>query len=117
MLVDDECPCLEELEYLLKSFSDIEVTGSYANPLEALSAAESSLPDLVFLDIGMPYLSGVELAEKIHQIDDKVAVVFISAHASNFSGIRLRKPFECLLKPMSQKKLNAVMERLNVKRV
>ena len=48
MLVDDECPCLEELEYLLTGYSDIVVIGTFVNPLDALSAMRSSCPTRCF---------------------------------------------------------------------
>lgn len=112
MIVDDEQPCLDELEYLLAMHTDIEVTGKYTNPLQALSAVESSLPDAVFLDIVMPHMSGIELAEKIHAISPEIQAVFVTAHAGCLIETNMTRPFDCILKPVSKRHLNTVVERL-----
>lgn len=112
IIVDDEQPSLDELEYLLAMHADIEVTGTYTNPLQALSAAESSLPDVMFLDIGMPHMSGIELAEKIHAISPEVQAVFVTAHAGYLIETKMTRPFDCILKPINKRHLNKVVERL-----
>jgi two-component SAPR family response regulator len=113
MLVDDEKPCLDELEYLLNRHDDIEITGMFTNPFRALSVALRRKPDAIFLDINMPQMSGIELAEKIRSLHDKVQIVFITAHVKLLKEAKRVGSHAFLLKPVSKKKLNAILEDLN----
>ncbi len=116
MIVDDERPCLEELEYLLGKHPGIVLEGMYTNPLEALAAVEQSMPDAVFLDIVMPRLNGIELAKRIHSLDKNVKLVFVTAHTGLLAEVKSTLPFECLLKPVSSVKLKTTLEQLRRRR-
>ncbi|HWP96130.1 MAG TPA: response regulator [Syntrophomonadaceae bacterium] len=112
MIVDDEKPCLDELEYLLLKHNDIVITGAFTNPLEALAAAESSMPDAIFLDIGMPHVSGIEFAKRVYGYDETVQLVFVTAYTKLLTEVKKVWPFESILKPVSGTKLNIIVERL-----
>ena len=62
LLVDDEAPARSELRYLLAGESGVQVVGEAAGAREALELARSLEPDVVFLDVELPGLSGVEAA-------------------------------------------------------
>jgi two-component system, LytTR family, response regulator len=112
MLVDDEQPCLDELEYLLDRHEDIEITGMFINPLRALSVALRREPDVIFLDINMAQMNGIELAEKIRSLNDKVQIVFVTAHTKLFKEAKRVGSHAFLLKPVSKAKLKAVLDDL-----
>ena len=77
LIVDDEKPAREELEYLLKEIPDISISGIAKDGPEALLLAEKLIPDLVFLDIRMPEMNGFEVAEKL-QINKQVpGIIFM----------------------------------------
>jgi YesN/AraC family two-component response regulator len=78
MLVDDEEWCLEELAQILNATGLAEVTGEYSNPLDALSAATSDAPDVIFMDVQMPGLTGLELAQKIRRAMPSVYLILLS---------------------------------------
>jgi two-component system LytT family response regulator len=63
MLVDDESAALQVLSSMLSIYEDIEILGSYTNPLDALEASRKAKPDVVFLDIEMGTVNGLETAE------------------------------------------------------
>ena len=80
MVVDDEQLAREELCYQLERVADVEVVAQAGNGVEALSAVERHEPDLVFLDIQMPGLSGFEVARRLlEREDDSPALVFVTA--------------------------------------
>lgn len=114
MIVDDEQPCIEELRFLLIRHPDIEICGEYTNPLDALQAAQKSLPDVIFLDIGMPFINGIDLADRLKHLTQKVNIVFVTAHARLLSGIKNLPPSEFLLKPINKSKLDILLERLRL---
>ena len=62
---DDEAPALDELVFLLREFSEIEVVATARNGLEAVALIEQHEPDLVFLDVQMPGLDGLGVINKL----------------------------------------------------
>ena len=65
ILVDDEKPSLDELGFQLGCHKNIDIIGSYVSCGTALDAIVAEDPDVVFLDISMPKMSGIEMAEII----------------------------------------------------
>ncbi len=112
MLVDDEQPSLDELVFLLEQHSDVEITGAYLSPLEALAAAGQALPDVAFLDLVLPRMGGVELAEKLHAQNPVTQLVFVTAYAGQLAEAKGIPATGYLLKPVSEAKLSKVLEML-----
>jgi two-component system, LytTR family, response regulator len=78
MLVDDEEWCLEELAEILTSSGLAEITGAYSYATEAMDAAIRDDPDVVFIDVQMPGMNGLELARRLKQDLCEVCVVLMS---------------------------------------
>ncbi len=114
MIIDDEQPCLDELQYLLMTHEDIDIIGAYTNPLEALVAIPLSRLDVAFIDIAMPYIDGMELAKKIYSMDSSAQVVFVTAHSKLLEEQKRAPPLEFILKPINEKKLEAVVKKLRL---
>ncbi|MEF2244056.1 response regulator transcription factor [Paenibacillus sp. IITD108] len=81
MLVDDDFPVLE---YLLQAVPwcslGMQVQGCYENGLKALAAAEEQLPDILITDIGMPHMNGLELIQKMKELQPRLKVAILSCH-------------------------------------
>ena len=73
LVVDDEQLAREELCYLLDQLGGIEVVGQAGNGLEALAAVDRHEPDLVFLDVQMPGLTGFEVARRLLERERRAA--------------------------------------------
>jgi CheY-like chemotaxis protein len=65
LLVDDEQLALDELGFLLGQIGDVDVIGQAGNGVEALAAAGRLRPDIIFLDVQMPGLTGFEVARRM----------------------------------------------------
>ena len=67
LIVDDEELARDELSYLLREFTDIEIAGFAANGPQALEAIEDLEPDIVFLDVQMPGLDGLGVMRRLRE--------------------------------------------------
>lgn len=66
VIIDDEPIAIEILSDFIKEFDDLELTGAFRDPVEALNSKALSKADLIFLDIQMPKMSGIELLKSTH---------------------------------------------------
>lgn len=79
LIIDDEAPSREELKALLAVEPDVEVLGECANAIEGLAAIHRLRPDVVFLDIQMPRVSGLEMVSMIES-SALPHIVFVTAY-------------------------------------
>jgi two-component SAPR family response regulator len=112
VLVDDERPALMELEFLLKQYEDVIVAGSFTNPIEAIKAIGELKPDVVFLDINMPQLLGVDAASEILDLDPAIDIVFITAFDQYAVEAFEIHALDYLLKPIGEQRFAKTMERI-----
>ena len=82
LLADDHTLVLAGIRGLLMKLAGVEVVGEAADGHETLHLAESLRPDIVLLDIGMPGLNGLEVAQRLQKFDPAIRVVILSMHAS-----------------------------------
>jgi DNA-binding NarL/FixJ family response regulator len=86
MLTDDNPLLREELKHYIEEDPELRICGEVANGLELLgnlyklNAQQNALPDLVILDISMPYLGGIETARQIKLVYPTVKVLFLSIY-------------------------------------
>jgi len=77
LLVDDEAPAIRLLESYVKKVPFLELVAQTTNPIEALSILEKEDLDIVFLDIQMPTITGIQLSKIIKE---KVSIIFTTAY-------------------------------------
>ncbi|OEH92975.1 response regulator [Bacillus solimangrovi] len=80
MIVEDEQPTLEMMNMLISQQPQLEITGSFTSPIKALEMFTVIRPDVVFLDVEMPEMNGIQLAERMVQIDQDIQIVFTTAY-------------------------------------
>jgi DNA-binding NarL/FixJ family response regulator len=80
VLADDHTIVRAGIRKLLERAGDIIVIGEAANGLEALEIARARRPDVLLLDMEMPYLNGKEVAEKLKEENSPVNIIALSAH-------------------------------------
>ncbi len=115
LLADDEKLARRELKRLLKGADDVEVIGEASNGLEALSMIRELRPDMVFLDIEMPGLSGIELVEKLMEKGPDVNVVMVTAYDHYAVKAFDVKAVDYVLKPVEQERLLESVRRVREK--
>jgi DNA-binding LytR/AlgR family response regulator len=113
LIADDEPHLAENLRTRLgAAWPELEVLPLAANGLEALRSIEEHEPEIAFLDIRMPGLTGLELA---HRIDARVHVVFVTAYDQYAVEAFDRDAVDYLLKPVADARLARCVERLKAK--
>jgi DNA-binding LytR/AlgR family response regulator len=113
LVVDDETPAREELTWLLGQCDDLEVVGQCATAAEAMDSLSRHRPDLVFLDVDMPGLNGVRLAQWLHDHlgSDAPLVVFVTAYENHAVEAFGLDAVDYLLKPVRLARLRTAVER------
>ena len=96
--IDDEPLALKLLTHYCSQVPSIQLLGAYTNPLEGLSYIRSLQPDLIFLDIRMPDISGVNIAQELGQ--DKL-IIFTTAYKDYAVESFELDVIDYLLKPFS----------------
>ncbi|MEI0739363.1 response regulator [Paenibacillus sp. JTLBN-2024] len=116
IIVDDEKLALLKLEKLLHSQIGanlhLELAGAYQDPYAALAAAREVRPDVAFLDIEMPEVSGFELAEKLLEIQPQMQIVFVTAYQDFAIKAFEVNALDYLLKPVNASRLNVTLNRV-----
>ena len=79
IVVDDERLARDELCYMLEQLGGVEVIAQAGNGLEAIASIERLSPDVVFLDVQMPGLTGFEVARHLLENRSCPAIVFVTA--------------------------------------
>jgi len=116
VLVDDEQLARDELGYLLGQVGGVEVIGQAGNGVEALTTIDKLNPDVVFLDVQMPGLTGFEVARRLIDTRAPSHIIFVTAYDRHAIEAFEVNAVDYLLKPVDQTRLEipelAIPERV-----
>jgi DNA-binding LytR/AlgR family response regulator len=110
IVVDDDEVDMLSIVSFLEDYAFLEITGRYNSSTVALTAAKKSPPDVLFLDIDMPGMNGLQLRE---QLKDIPACIFITSYPEYALESFEMAAFDFLVKPFSHERFARTMERLN----
>lgn len=109
--VDDEKLALEDLRDICLSLPQVTDFSAFSNPADALEHAAKQKIDLAFLDIEMPVMSGLELAERLLRIDKSIKIIFVTGfkeYAFDAFGVNA---IGYVLKPFSEDMIRREIEK------
>ena len=109
LIVDDEELARKLLREMLSSHPEIEIAAECGNGMEAVKSAAEHKPDLLFLDVQMPKLTGFDVLELIER--DNVGVIFVTAYDQYAMKAFEVHAVDYLLKPFSRERFEAALER------
>ena len=112
LVVDDERPALDELEYLLAQDDRIGEVVACDSATEALRTLHEREVDAVFLDIQMPGLTGLELAQVLRRFKRPPPIVFITAHEAHAVDAFELRAVDYVLKPVRAERLAEAVRRV-----
>ncbi|MDD5224556.1 MAG: LytTR family DNA-binding domain-containing protein [bacterium] len=111
VIADDESPAREGLRYFLDQIPGVEIVAEASNGKEALEMIGKNAPDLAFLDIRMPGLDGLEVAQHLKDLEERPRVVFVTAYNKYALKAFESWAMDYLLKPVDFNRLKEVVER------
>ncbi|MFS1511044.1 response regulator [Chengkuizengella sp. SCS-71B] len=112
MIVEDEQPILNLMKMVIEKNNKLSIVGCFTNPLQALSKVPFLKPDVVFLDIEMPKMTGLELAEKVLEVDEDIQIVFTTAYERYALEAFKVSAVDYILKPVTPEEIERVTTRL-----
>ena len=111
MIVDDESLALSRLKRLLNE-NGIEDITAFDNPIEALKEITKTKFDAVFLDISMPNITGLELADSIIQLEPKTFIIFQTAYSEFALEAYKNGGMGYLVKPIESNDIKNILEKI-----
>ncbi len=112
VLIDDESPALNELAYLLNGYH-AQVAGKFLDPFEGFEFVVREKPDVVFLDIDMPGINGIELGMKMQESLPGIIIIFVTAYSQYALEAFRAYPLDYILKPVDQERFDKTLHHIS----
>lgn len=112
LIVDDEPLARARLQRLLADHPDYNHTAQASNGNEALQQVKLQAPDIVFLDVDMPAMSGLEVATQLNKLPVPPAIIFVTAHPEHALDALQLSAAGYLVKPVTEQNLANTIEQL-----
>lgn len=112
LIVDDEPLARARIQRLLAGISQYTFIEQASNGQEALAQLKKQPPDIVFLDVDMPQMNGLAVAQQLNQLPVPPAVVFVTAHPEHALDALQLSAAGYLVKPVTESDLLKVTEQL-----
>jgi DNA-binding LytR/AlgR family response regulator len=109
---DEEALAIALKNALAKAWPELKILGLAPNGLEALAMIEREAPQIAFLDIRMPGLTGLDVAQRV---GDGVHLVFVTAYSEHAVQAFERDAVDYVLKPINDERIAATVDRLKRK--
>lgn len=112
LIVDDEYPARQELRFALSVFEQIEIVGEATNAQEALALIKALDYNVLFVDISMPGMSGLELGAAIQDLPKQPQIIFITAYDEYAVRAFEVNAVDYLLKPVEPGRLKKAIDKV-----
>ncbi|WBX82995.1 LytR/AlgR family response regulator transcription factor [Sphingosinicella microcystinivorans] len=112
LVVDDEAMAIERMQVLLSRFEGVNLVGTASTGGQALRLIEALAPDLLLLDISMPGLDGIGVAQAVQRLPQRPAVVFVTAFDQYAVTAFDVAAADYLLKPVDPDRLGKALARV-----
>lgn len=111
MIADDEAPARRKLVRFLNEHDDVEIVAEASNGIDALDLIAMTKPQLVFLDINMPDLDGLGVAEALARSESPPSIVFVTAFNQYAVKAFEVRALDYLLKPYDRDRFDRALQR------
>lgn len=113
LIIDDDRQAAEVLKKKLTEYNEMNVIGMAYNGMNGLQLFNECKPDLIFLDVDMPDISGIDFLERIEaRPSNHCRVIMYTAHSKYMLSAFRNKAFDYLLKPINDAELRTIIRRV-----
>ena len=112
LIVEDEVLAQQELNWLIKEHSQMDIVGTFDDGMDVLKYLQHHEVDAIFLDINIPSLDGVLLAQNISKFAHKPFIVFITAWKEHAVEAFELEAFDYILKPYQESRIIGMLQKL-----
>ena len=112
LIGDDEAGMRMILRRAIEKTEGFEIVGEGEDGLSVLSLVEKLKPDVIFLDVEMPKMNGIDCAKKIIDINPKTIIIFATAHSEYMSDAFQLYAFDYLVKPFKMERVFQTLDRI-----
>ena len=116
IIVDDERLALQSMKKHLQDMESFEIVGAFQDPREAIDWVKRHAVDAVFLDIEMPEINGMVVAEHLLEVQPAIEIVFVTAYSHYAIDAFELHALDYLLKPIQRSRLEKTAQRLMERR-
>ncbi|MDD4213147.1 MAG: response regulator [Bacilli bacterium] len=111
-IIDDEQLAVDNLQYFLKQFPDLDVVGATTEVDELMNCLKNNEVQLIFLDIEMPEMNGLELASHIIEDYKDIEIIFATAYNQYAVQAFELNAVDYILKPLSMSRIEKTVEKI-----
>jgi two-component system LytT family response regulator len=112
MLIDSDKAALSALERMLSPYEFLHLVGSYSDPYQALATLDSYPLDVIFLDMDMQFINGLEVAARLGRLCVDAEIVFVTVDPHYAVEAFNLNVMDYLLKPLEQPRLDQTIMKL-----
>lgn len=112
IIVEDEFLAQQELSWLIRQHSQMTIEATFDDGLDALKYLQNHQPDVIFLDVNIPSLDGMLLAQNISKFANKPLIVFITAYKEHAVDAFELEAFDYVLKPYQEMRIITLLRKL-----
>ncbi|KRQ87157.1 Transcriptional regulatory protein YpdB [Caloramator mitchellensis] len=112
IIVEDEIPAILELKYILQEYECMDIIKEFYDGKSALDWMIKNDIDVIFLDINMPNMGGLDLAKEILKLEKDIHLVFITAHEDFALNAFELGAIDYILKPYNEKRIEKTILRI-----
>lgn len=110
-IIDDEAPARRELKYLIEQAGGVNIVGEADNGVSGLKGIRKTKPNIVFIDIQMPLLNGLELSDVLYELPHKPLLIFATAYEKYAVKSFDVEAFDYILKPFTIERIKKTIKR------
>lgn len=113
MIVDDEAPARSEMRYLLDEVGQVEVVAEADNVRRAIEQLKDNRCDVIFLDVNMPGVNGMQFAEALGKLKNPPCIVFVTAYGEYAADAFGVNAIDYLMKPVETDRLKQAINKVS----
>ncbi|MBN1820656.1 MAG: response regulator [Prolixibacteraceae bacterium] len=117
IIIEDSEVDLWLITFMLKKIGDVEILNSAKTGSAGVKLIEKHKPDLIFLDLDLPEVSGIEIARMIRDRNIRSNIVFVTSFEQYAGEVQEFEPFDYLVKPLTLEILTDVLRRYKARKV